>query len=427
MPATWLVGVLVLGSVLALFRVLPFLAKRGGDFANLHRGAAALVAGESAFARPELDYPPLVPVMLAPLGLLPLAEARMVWLGLSLAALVAALVVIWRVAGGDGAASCAIAAVLALDGSTLPNLALGQLHPLLLLLLALALLLHSARPRLAAAAVGLAAALKIWPGLLLLSWLPRLSWLPWRGSPGGNDTLRTWVSGALTWALLFILPWTALVVATPPPHLPLAHGYWLGTPALLNFSAPAAALRASYGWEPGAALPDDWVAGVSASWSLTRERQCISVFASLLVLATGLALLLLRVWRERWKAPAHSFAGAGGADVACALVALALVAAPISWYHYQLLQLPAFVLALAAALRARRWPAALAIAAGVLTLTRHELVVSAVRLFAPDPTTALYFAGFVMPLLGAAWFASRVLAIGRGDGGDRDNCGAASR
>ena len=84
-------------------------------------------------------------------------------------------------------------------------------------------------------------------------------------------------------------------------------------------------------------------------------------------------------------------------------------------------------MALAAALRARRWPAALAIAAGVLTLTRHELVVSAVRLFAPDPTTALYFAGFVMPLLGAAWFASRVLAIGRGDGGDRDNGGAASR
>ncbi len=316
MPATWLVGVLVLGSVLALFRVLPFLAKRGGDFANLHRGAAALVAGESAFARPELDYPPLVPVILAPLGLLPLAEARMVWLGLSLAALVAALVVIWRVAGGDGAASCAIAAVLALDGSALPNLALGQLHPLLLLLLALALLLHSARPRLAAAAVGLAAALKIWPGLLLLSWLPRLPWLPWRGSPGGNDALRTWLSGALTWALLFILPWTVLVVATPPPHLPLAHGYWLGTPALLNFSAPAAALRASYGWEPGAALPDDWVAGVSASWSLTRERQCISVFASLLVLATGLALLLLRVRRERRKAPAHTAAGTGGADVA---------------------------------------------------------------------------------------------------------------
>lgn len=407
MPVALLVAGLVLGSSLALYRVTPYLAQSGGDFANLHRGAAALVAGESAFARPELDYPPLVPVLLAPLGLLPLAEARAVWLGLSLAALAAALVLIWRVAGGDSVASCAVVAVIVLDGSAVPNLALGQLHPLLLLLLAVALHLHAARPRLAAAAVGLAAALKIWPGLLLLSWVRP------RATSGWADTLRSWQSGVLTCVLLVLLPWTALVLATPPPHLPLAHGYWLGTPALLNFSAPAAALRASYGWQPGAALPADWVAGVNSSWSLAAARQRIPVVVSMLVLAGGLAVLFLRLRKSRRNANPRQAAGDFGVDIVGALVALALVAAPISWYHYQLLQLPAFVLALAGALRSRRWGGAAAIAACTLALTRHEWVVAALRLFAPDPTTALYFTGFVMPLVGAAWFASRVLAIGR--------------
>lgn len=418
-------------SAVALVRVLPFLQTRGGDFANLHRGAAAMLAGASAFSRPELDYPPLVPVLLAPLALLPLAEAREVWLGLSLLALLVAAWATWRLAGGDIGACWALGAVLVLEGSVLPNLALGQTNPLLLMLFALALLFHGSHPRRAAAMVGLAAAWKVWPGILLLSWLPgslrpsdsALS----RGAKTGDagrrprppglavaDAARIWGSGLGVWALGVALPWALLAIATAPPHLPLARGYWLGTPALLNFSAPAAVLRATYDWRSGSPPPADWEAGVSASWVLARDRQLVSAGVSLLVLAAGLAALGWRLSRLRSRRSRTAAGGEPtlGRDIACALVALAIVAAPISWYHYQLLQLPAFVLALGGALRTRRWGVAVALAAVVLTLTRHEWVVGLVQLFAPDSPTALYWTGILLPLVGAAWFGSRVLAIG---------------
>ncbi len=402
-------------SVVALVRVLPFVLTRGGDFANLHRGAVAMLAGESAFAHPELDYPPLVPVLLAPLALLPLAEAREVWLVLSLLALLVSAWASWRLAGGDLVACWALGAVLALEGTALPNLALGQTNPLLLLLFVLALLLHRSRPQLAAALVGLAAAWKVWPGVLLLAFLPGAARARPR-TPGRAlaDTARIGGSGLAVWALGVALPWALLVVFTAPPHLPQARGYWLGTPAPLNFSAPAAALRASYDWTAGTPLPPDWEAGVSASWVLARDRQLYSARISALVLAAGLATLAWRLRRlaQRGLEPAADGRSSLGRDLACALVALALVAAPISWYHYQLLQLPAFALALGGALRARRWGVAAAVAAVVLTLTRHELVVDLVQLFVPDPATALYWTGFLLPLVGAGWFGSRVLALG---------------
>jgi hypothetical protein len=345
-------------------------------------------------------------------------------------AVLAAMLATWRLAGGDGTAACAVGAVLALDGSALPNLAVGQTNPLLLLLLAAALLLYQKRPRRAAAAIGLAAALKLWPGILLLSWIPGL---PDRGSAGEPEPgarpwswlraegPRCWRSGLGTWALCLLAPWMVLFVSTAPPYLPVSHGYWLGTPAVLNFSAPAAVLRASYGWASGEPLPYDWEAGVSAAWALSRERQWISVGTSVLVLAAGLAAILWRRWRlDRGGSERARGGTTAGRDTVIALVALALVAAPISWYHYQLLQLPAFALALAGALRARRWGSALATAALTLALTRHEWIVAVVELRESDPAAALYLAGCLMPLFGVVWFASRVLAIGgSGAVGDR--------
>jgi hypothetical protein len=394
--ALWFRMLLVAWTLVALVRVVPYLATSGGDFENLHRGAAALARGESAFARAELDYPPLVPVLLAPLGLLSLDTARVVWLALSLAALLAALEAIWRLAGRDLAASAAVAVVLAFDGTAIPNLALGQVNPLLLVLIAVALLAHRARPAGAGALVGLAAALKIWPGLLLLSWLP--------AAPAARRLAGR--SALLAGALLVALPLGLLVLATPPPHLPVAHGYWLGTPAVLNFSAPAAVLRASYGWRPGEELPRDWVDGVNSNWRLAPERQRLSVAVALGLLAAGLTALFLRV-RRNGRAPS-------GPGLAGALVALALVAAPIAWYHYQLLQLPAFVLALAGALRRGRWATVCALGATLLVLTRHELVAAALRAVAPLPENALYLTGVVLPLVGAAWFLVQLAALGPG-------------
>lgn len=444
-PSGLAIGVLAGGlaawSLVALTRVLPFLATSGGDFQNLFRGASSLLVGDSAFARPELDYPPLIPVLLAPIALLPFDEARIAWLLLSMAAVLGAMVATWRLAGGDVTAACAVGGVLALDGTALPNLAVGQTNPLLLLLVAVALLLFRERPRRAAAAIGLAAALKLWPGLLLLSWIPGLAD---RGSTAGpargarplrwwnGGVSRCWQSGLGSWALFMALPWAVLFLSTTPPHLPVAHGYWLGTPAVLNFSAPAAVLRASYGWEPGEPVPHDWEAGVSATWVLARDRQWISVATSLLILAAGLAAIAAgdasRAFRWRRQRLARDEAEgdrggtAPGRGTLIALVALALVAAPISWYHYQLLQLPAFALALAGALRSRRWASALAIATLTVALTRHEWVVTIVGLFESDPATALYLTGCLMPLFGLVWFVSRVLAIG--NGGDTDGIGA---
>ena len=361
-------------------------------------------------------------MLLAPFALLPLDEARIAWLLLSMAAVLAAMLATWRLAGGDVTAACAVGGVLALDGTALPNLAVGQTNPFLLLLVAMALLLFQTRPRWAAAAIGLAAALKLWPGLLLLSWPPGLAGRdaaadPARGGPLrrwlGSEASRCWRSGLASWALFIVLPWAVLFLFTTPPHLPVSHGYWLGTPAVLNFSAPAAVLRASYDWEPGAPLPHDWEAGVSATWVLSRERQGIAVATSLLILAAGLAVILWRRWRLDREGSGRARGDATpGSDTVIALVALALVAAPISWYHYQVLQLPAFALAFAGALRARRWAAALAIALLALALTRHEWVVTVVELFESDPATALYFTGGLMPLFGVVWFVSRVLAIG---------------
>jgi hypothetical protein len=401
---------LVSWTAIVLVRVLPFLPTSGGDFEHFHRSAAALVAGESAYASPDFDYPPLAPVLLAPLGRLPLGEARIVWLALSLAAVLGAVWATWRLAGGDLAAAGALVAVLALEGTAIPNLGVGQTNPLLLLLLALALFSLAARPSLAAASLGFAAALKVWPGMLLLAWIAPA------GEPGYRRVgLRSALAGLGAWALGVFLPAAVLLLATPPPHLSLAHGFWLGSPAMLNFSAPAAALRASYGWAPGTPLPADWEAGVRASWVLGEERQLFSVAFSLLVLGAGLGAVLWRLRRVHSTAAGES-AVPSPPDLArqtfCALVALALLAAPISWYHYQLLQLPAFGLVLALALRERRWASALLVLAGVLALTRHELWV---RLFAglgTEPRTALYWTGFLVPTVALIWFAALVRRIG---------------
>lgn len=395
-PSAWLTVAIGGWLAVALSRVVPYLPQSGGDFENLHRGAASLVAGGSAFSRPELDYPPLVPVLLAPLGWLDLAVARQVWFALSILAIASAMVLLFRLAGRDSAAATAVAVVLAVEGSSVPNLGLGQVHPLLLLILAGALIAFERHPGRAAGALGLAAALKIWPGLLYLAFVTASQAARWRAAR----------AAAVAALLLVALPFGLLVAATPPPHLPLAHGYWLGTPAMLNFSAPAAVLRASYGWQPGSRLPADWVEGVTAAWRLAPGGQRISVTVSLLVLATGLLAIHLRLARR----PAL----ATGPAVASALVALALVAAPISWYHYQLLQLPAFVLALAAAVRARRWLSVVALGTLLAVLTHHEWLAAAWRLVRPDPATALYLTGICLPLLGAVWFVSRLFALGAG-------------
>ena len=51
------------------------------DFTFHHRAAAHLAQGKSPFALPNHDYPPLLGVLLMPLGVLPLPVARLAWFG----------------------------------------------------------------------------------------------------------------------------------------------------------------------------------------------------------------------------------------------------------------------------------------------------------------------------------------------------------
>ena len=83
--------------------------------------------------------------MIAPLGWLSLGAARQVWFLASELALLAAAASVWRRAGGDGPALLGVGAVWCFGGTVTANLGLGQLTPLLLLLLALSLVLLERR------------------------------------------------------------------------------------------------------------------------------------------------------------------------------------------------------------------------------------------------------------------------------------------
>jgi hypothetical protein len=136
----------------------------------------------------------------------------------------------------------------------------------------------------------------------------------------------------------------------------------MGTPAALNFSLPALAVRLTYSVPAESPLPADWQAGNNPEgFHLAPWRRGLSVAVSLATLAAGL-LAILQVNRRRDRL-----------YVLAALVALATLASPISWYHYQVFQLPGLALLGAAYLRRRAvWPLAglSVLAAG---LTREEV------------------------------------------------------
>ena len=121
------------------------------------------------------------------------------------------------------------------------------------------------------------------------------------------------------------------VMMGPRPHRPSGDGSWAGSPAFLNLSIPATVLRLMD-------RPDDWRV-LPSSWSggNSLEDVELSPAARLASLATAVALLgagLFSVFRHGRYASVL--------PIVAALIALALAAAPVSWYHYRLLHLPGF-------------------------------------------------------------------------------------
>ena len=127
------------------------------DFLHYYRAGQAVLAGRSPFGDPEYLYPPLVAFVAAPLALTDYVTARWIWFLFSHACLLGAAWVMWRAVGRDWIAASAIAAVWAFGGAAGENFALGQVGPLLVLLLAMA---YASSGHLQGGAIGAGFALK---------------------------------------------------------------------------------------------------------------------------------------------------------------------------------------------------------------------------------------------------------------------------
>jgi alpha-1,2-mannosyltransferase len=311
----------------SLWLPLSVLDRYDADFRNYYAAAVHLLAGLSPYDVKGFDYPPLTALIVLPVAWLPYPQARVAWLLANWLCLAAAGFLMVRILGSDRASLLTVAACWALCGTVAENLVLGQVNPILLFLVVLAWWdVSRGRGAVAAGAVGLATALKLWPGVLLIA----LAILHWRRAAAG-------LAAALALIALSWLPF----LAVPPPHSPARADYWVGTPALLNFSLPAVALRLADPPTPGQILPLSWRNGNDPlAFKLPARQAVLSAGLAGLLLALGAAWLL---WAARRSG------GEGVQPAMAAAVSLALLASPICWYHYQLLQLPGL------ALLARRW------------------------------------------------------------------------
>jgi hypothetical protein len=109
------------------------------DFDVYFAAGRAVLAHQSPFHDARYLYPPLFAFLIAPISSLSYIGARSLWFVLSHAFLLASAYKLWRRAGRKRYALCCIAIVWTFGGAANESLALGQIGPLLLLLLVLTL------------------------------------------------------------------------------------------------------------------------------------------------------------------------------------------------------------------------------------------------------------------------------------------------
>lgn len=316
-----------------VLRNIPGLAALS-DFSGYYLVGRAMLNGRSPFESPAWFYPPLTAFLVTPFALTDYLTARWIWFLLSNAFLLVAAWLLWRAIGRGRVALCVIACVWAFGGAAEENLSLGQIGPLLVLVLVLAYTRHSA-PQ--GVAVGIGFALKYVPGVLAVALILHRSW-------------RALAAFAVTIALAVLLPSTVLFAYFPGPKTPVKGTYWMGTPAVLSWSIPSLVLRILDPAHRGGPLPDDWVYGnVAANLHLPRSRQLISTVTGLGVLGVGVVALILAC-RGRLTSAQLPWAMAG-------LTSVSLAAAPVCWTHYEILQYPGLAMLLAACIEHRDWPA----------------------------------------------------------------------
>ncbi|MGA2878203.1 MAG: glycosyltransferase family 87 protein [Bryobacteraceae bacterium] len=301
------------------------------DFRFYYYAAQHILHGESPYLTADYIYPPLLACAMVPLAFFDYFTARWIWFLFSHACFLTAACLLWRRMGRGWLAASVVALVWSTGWAAQDGFPTGQPDSLLTLLI-VAACVGAGWAQGAAAGAGFA--IKLIPGVLgLLAPLER----NWRG-------LAAFLAGT---AFLMGVPW-AIVSFLDGPMKPANTGYLFGTPCVLSWSLPSVALRLLEPPGPDGKLPNDWVNG----WDLPRlhlssEQKLLSVSVAFVTLAAGLALLLFKT-RGRLNAEQIPIAGT-------ALVALALAASPIAWWHYQAMQYPGVALLLFYAIRNRDW------------------------------------------------------------------------
>jgi hypothetical protein len=301
------------------------------DFRFYYYAAQHVLEGESPYLTADYVYPPLLACVLTPLALFDYFTARWIWFVFSHAFFLAAAYLLWRRMGRDWTATAVIAFVWSAGWAAQDSFPTGQPDPLLILLIVMA---SAGAGWSQGASAGVGFSVKLIPAVLgLLAPLER----NWRA-------LAAFVASA---ALLMAIPWT-IVALLRGPAKPVNTDYLFGTPCILSWSLPSVALRVLE--PPGAdgKLPNDWVTG----WDLPRlrlssQQKVVSLSAALATFAAGIGVLLFKT-RGRLSPEQVPFAGT-------AIIALALAASPIAWWHYQVMQYPGVALLLYSATRGRNW------------------------------------------------------------------------
>jgi hypothetical protein len=311
--------------------LLPGIDGSPSDFGHYYRAAFCVTAAHSPYVDPNFDYPPAVAFLFAPFARTDYVTARRIWFWCSHVCLLLAAYLTWRALGRGGLAACLVACVWALGGAAREGLALGQLGPLLVLLLVLAYWRTGAGQ---GAALAAGFALKFIPGPVAVVPLLRRDW-------------RAAVTFAALGAAGVAIPLAAIAHWNSGPAVPTSADYWMGTPAVLNWSIPAVALRIADPPVAGGALPRNWQSGNGPlGLHLPRAQQWLSAGIAAALLLAGVAALMI-VCRGRLNPAQAPWAAA-------ALISLAVAASPISWNHYQILQYPALALLLYRAAAERR-------------------------------------------------------------------------
>jgi hypothetical protein len=315
-----------------VLRNIPGLAALS-DFSEYYRVGRIILNGRSPFENPAWFYPPLTAFLVAPFALTDYLTARWIWFLLSNACLLVAAWLLWRAIGRGHIALCAIACVWAFGGAAGESLSLGQIGPLLVLVLVSA---YTRRAASQGVAIGIGFALKYLPGVLAAALILQRSW-------------RALAAFAATVALAVLVPSAVLLLYFHGAKTPVSGTYWMGTPAVLSWSIPSLVLRILDPPRRGGPLPDDWVNGnVAANLHLPRTRQLISALTAAGVLGAGIVALAL-VSSGRLNSAQLPWAMVG-------LTSLSLAAAPVCWTHYQILQYPGLAMLLAACIEQRDWP-----------------------------------------------------------------------